>query len=120
MEDNHGEEPKVEITNESVGKTLMIASALALLAVSVIFKRGGMDEKWFFFSFGLCLCAFIAGLIMLVMIRLVMKRINSGEDEADPESDIIIINRRKYEDIMKKVSDLENQVKNLKDKNRDQ
>ena len=120
MEDNHGEEPKVEITNESVGKTLMIASALALLAVSVIFKRGGMDEKWFFFSFGLCLCAFIAGLIMLVMIRLVMKRINSGEEGDDPESDIIIINRRKYEDIMKKVSDLENQVRKLKEKNTDQ
>lgn len=120
MEDNHGEEPKVEITNESVGKTLMIASALALLAVSVIFKRGGMDEKWFFFSFGLCFCAFIAGLIMLVMIRLVMKRINSGEEGDDPESDIIIINRRKYEDIMKKVSDLENQVKKLKEKNTDQ
>ena len=57
---------------------------------------------------------------MIVMIRAVMNRINRGEDEADPESDIIIINRRKYEDIMKKVSDLENQVKNLKDKNRDQ
>ena len=45
---------------------------------------------------------------------------NSGEEGDDPESDIIIINRRKYEDIMKKVSDLENQVKNLKEKNTDQ
>jgi len=120
MEDNRGDEPKVEITNETVGKTLMAVSALALLAVSVIFRRGGMDEKWFFFAFGLCLCAFLAGLIMVIVIRVVMSRISSGEDGADPESDIIIINRRKYEDIMKKVSDLENQVKRLKEKNREQ